>query len=74
MREAMWAGSFGVLDGADPDFAPFLISRGARVDAHSAARLGMLDTLRQLIGANPELVHARVAMDKRHCISPAPSR
>lgn len=58
-RSEWWAGSFGVLDGADPDFAPFLISRGARVDAHSAARHGMLDTLRQLIGADPALVHAR---------------
>lgn len=58
-RSDWWAGSFGVLDGGDPEFAQFLISRGARVDAHSAARLGMLDTLRQLVGANPALVHAR---------------
>ncbi len=55
-----WApGSFGVLDGADPEFARFLISRGARVDAHSAAHLGMLDKLREIVGANPEVVHAR---------------
>lgn len=58
-RSDWWAGSFGVLDGGDPEFAQFLISRGARVDAHSAARLGMLDTLRQLVGVNPALVHAR---------------
>jgi len=55
-----WApGSFGVLDSADPEFAQFLISRGARVDAHSAAHLGRLDELRQIVSANPEVVHAR---------------
>ncbi len=58
-RSDWWAGSFGVLDGADREFAPFLISRGARVDAHAAAHLGMLDTLQELIAAKPELVHAR---------------
>lgn len=55
-----WApGSFGVLDMADPEFAQFLISRGARVDVHSAAHLGMLDTLREIVSANPDVVHAR---------------
>ncbi len=55
-----WApGSFGVLDSADPEFAQFLIIRGARVDAHSAAHLGMLDELRQIVSANPEVVPAR---------------
>lgn len=52
-------GSFGVLDGADADFAHFLIGRGARLDAHSAAHLGMLDELRDIVSANPEVVHAR---------------
>jgi ankyrin repeat protein len=55
-----WApGSFGVLDSADPEFAQFLISRGARVDAHSAAHLGKLDELRAIVSANPDVVHAR---------------
>jgi len=55
-----WApGSFGVLDGADPEFAQFLITRGARVDAHSAAHLGMLDKLREIVSTNPEVVHSR---------------
>jgi len=58
-RSQWWAGSFGVLDSADPELAAHLIERGAIVDAHSAARLGMLDKLKQLISANPELVHAR---------------
>lgn len=58
-RSHWWAGSFGLLDFCEPSFAPFLIDRGAMVDAHSAARLGKLDTLQELIAANPELVHAR---------------
>ena len=45
-RSHWWAGSFGVLDSADPELVPFLIERGAHVDAHAAARLGMLDRLR----------------------------
>src|SRR5690349_11291549 len=58
-RSQWWAGGFGVLDCADPDLAAFLIERGATVDAHSAAHLGMLDKLKELISAKPELVHAR---------------
>ena len=55
-----WApGSWGVLDGAKPEFADFLISRGARLDAHSAAHLGKLDVLRQIVTAEPSAVHAR---------------
>jgi ankyrin repeat protein len=58
-RSQWWAGSFGVLDSADPELAAYLIERCAVVDAHSAARLGMFDKLKQLVSANPELVHAR---------------
>ncbi len=59
VRSDWWAGSFGVLDSADPDLANFLIERGARLDAHSAARLGMLGKLKELVSEHPELVHAR---------------
>jgi len=58
-RSDWWAGSFGVLDGCDPEFAVFLIERGATVDAHAAARLGMLDRLMALVEANPDVVRAR---------------
>jgi ankyrin repeat protein len=58
-RSDWWAGSWGVLDSCEPDFAPFLISRGATVDAHAAARLGMTDKLRELVTADPRVVHAR---------------
>ena len=58
-RSGWWAGSFGVLDTCAPDLAPHLISRGATVTAHSAARLNMPDVLKSLISADPSLVHSR---------------
>lgn len=57
-RSHWWAGSFGVLDN-DSGLEEFLIARGARVDAHAAARLGRLDRLEELLASNPGLVHAR---------------
>jgi ankyrin repeat protein len=59
VRSGWWAGGFGALDGADPGLVPFLLERGAVVDAHAAARLGMIDELDRLLTATPELVHAR---------------
>jgi len=58
-RSHWWAGGFGLLDCAEPDLAAYAIERGAIVDAHAAARLGMLQRLSELITRNPELVHAR---------------
>src|SRR5688572_20507727 len=59
-RSHWWAGSFGVLDhDHDLGLLSFLIERGAVVDVHAAARLGMLDRLDDLLSAHPELVHAR---------------
>ena len=58
-RTHWWAGGFGVLDSANPELATYLISRGAVVDIHAAARLGMIDKVRELLVANPQLVHAR---------------
>ena len=49
VRSRWWAGGFGVLDSADPALVPFLLDRGAVVDVHAAARLGMRDRLEQLI-------------------------
>jgi hypothetical protein len=51
-------GGIGVLDECDESVAAFLMERGATLDAHSAARLGMIEQLRQFIAANPELVDA----------------
>ena len=56
-RSHWWAGGFGVLDN-DRGLASFLIERGAIVDVHAAARLGMFDRLDD-VSANPDVVHAR---------------
>jgi len=58
-RTEWWAGGFGVLDDCDPSLVDFLVDRGAVLDAHSASRLGMLAKLRELVAADPSLVHAR---------------
>ena len=56
-RSQWWAGSFGLLDSADPALADYAIRRGAVVTIHAAARLGMLDRLKEMIAADPSLVH-----------------
>lgn len=58
-RSRWWAGGFGLLDSAKPELAAYAIERGAIVDAHAAARLGMMPQLRELVAGNPVLVHAR---------------
>src|SRR4051794_28910875 len=51
-RSRWWAGGFGILDSAAPELAAYAIERGAVVDAHSAARLGMVEKLRELVSKN----------------------
>ncbi len=58
-RSEWWAGGFGVLDDCDPSMVEFLTERGAVVDAHAAARLGMMERLRELVAADASVVHAR---------------
>lgn len=58
-RSRWWAGGFGLLDSGPPELAAYAIERGAIVDAHAAARLGLMDRLRELIAADPSVVHAR---------------
>ena len=58
-RSKWWAGGFGLLDTASPEVAASAIKRGATVTVHAAARLGMIDRLKELIAADPALVHAR---------------
>ena len=58
-RTEWWAGGFALLDDCDPSLVDFLIERGAVMDAHAAARLGMTNKLSELIAADPEVVHAR---------------
>jgi hypothetical protein len=58
-RTGWWAGSFGALDCASSELADYLIARGAILDIHAAARLGKIDRVRELLAADPQLVHAR---------------
>jgi ankyrin repeat protein len=58
-RSRWWAGGFGLLDSASPELAAYAIERGALVDVHAAARLGMMDRLRELIALDAWSVHAR---------------
>ncbi|SNT09872.1 Ankyrin repeat-containing protein [Granulicella rosea] len=58
-RTRWWAGSFGALDFANPELSAWLIARGATVDIHAASRLGLIDRVRELLAADPQLVHAR---------------
>ncbi len=58
-KSRWWAGGFGLLHGAPPELAAYAIERGAVVDVHAAARLGRMDRLRELLAADPSLVHAR---------------
>jgi ankyrin repeat protein len=70
-KSRWWAGGFGLLDWASPELAAYAIERGAFVDVHAAARLGMMDRLRELIAGDPKLVHARGGDGKTplHCAS-----
>lgn len=56
-RTEWWAGGFGVLDECDPGLLDFLTERGAVLDAHSASRLGVMHKLRELVDADPGVVH-----------------
>lgn len=58
-KSRWWAGGFGLLHTASPELAAYAIARGAVVDAHAAARLGMLEKLVELISADPQRVHER---------------
>jgi ankyrin repeat protein len=58
-RTDWWAGGFGLLDDCDPSMVDFLTERGSVVEAHAAARLGMMAKLRELVEADPSVVHAR---------------
>lgn len=58
-RSRWWAGGFGLLDFAENDLARYAMERGARIEVHSAARLGLIDKLREFVAADPSLVHAR---------------
>jgi ankyrin repeat protein len=64
-KSKWWAGGFCLLDSANDDLAQHAIKRGARVEIHAAARLGMIDRVRELIAADPALVNAPGGDGKR---------
>lgn len=64
VKSSWWAGGTSALMHAtgsmlryDKAIAEHLIERGARLDAHAASGLDMLDTLKTLINEDPEVVH-----------------
>ncbi len=57
-RSEWWAGSWGVLHRAPRALAQYLISRGAQVDVHSAARLDLGERLSEILRADPALARA----------------
>lgn len=70
LKSTWWAGGFGLLEnGITPNEAAPLIARGATVDIFAAAHLGMFNRLRELVDADPSLVHARGGDGKTplHC-------
>ena len=58
-KSRWWAGGFGLLHQCSPELATYAIERGAVVDVHAAARLGMIERVREWISLDPESVHAR---------------
>src|SRR5260370_38173601 len=58
-RTEWWAGGFGVLDDCDPSLVGFLVERGAVIDAHAAARLGMISKLTELVARDPGVIDGR---------------
>lgn len=52
-------GPYTVLDNADEATAGHLVSRGAKLTPHVAARLGWIDELRPMLDRDPSLVHER---------------
>jgi ankyrin repeat protein len=59
LRSDWEAGPFGVLDSAPEEVACHLLTRGAVLTAHAAARLGWLDELKKIVEANPAVVHEK---------------
>jgi len=59
LKSEWWAGGWGILETAEPELAEELIKRGAVVDVFAAAHLDKIDRLRELLDADPELVHAK---------------
>ncbi|SEO00262.1 ankyrin repeat domain-containing protein [Paenibacillus sp. OV219] len=58
-KSTWWAGGFGVLHHNHHELSHYLIERGAPVDIHAAAALGLLTTLQDMVEKNPAAVNER---------------
>ncbi|OCT13448.1 hypothetical protein A8709_17735 [Paenibacillus pectinilyticus] len=58
-KSSWWAGGFGVLHHDHHELSRYLIERGAPVDIHAAAALGMLDAVKQMVERDPNAVNER---------------
>jgi ankyrin repeat protein len=58
-RSTWWAGGFGAIDLASEATSQYLLSRGAKLTAHAAARLGYAKELREIVANNPDVVCER---------------
>lgn len=59
LRSDWEKGPFGVLDACPEEIAPRLLSLGAKLTPHAAARLGYFAELKKMVEANPTLVHEK---------------
>ncbi|UVI29630.1 ankyrin repeat domain-containing protein [Paenibacillus spongiae] len=58
-KSQWWAGGFGVLHHDHHDLSRYLIDRGAHVDPHAAAALGMIELLAKMVEEDPSVVNRR---------------
>ncbi|RAP75821.1 ankyrin repeat domain-containing protein [Paenibacillus montanisoli] len=58
-KSSWWAGGFGVLHHDQHELSRYLIDRGAPVDIHAAAALGMMSAVQQMVEKNPAAVNER---------------
>ena len=58
-KSQWWAGGFGVLHHGHHDLSRYLIDRGAHVDPHAAAALGMIEMLTKMVEEDPSVVNQR---------------
>jgi ankyrin repeat protein len=54
-----WSPLHTAVHGRNIELAKFLVERGATLDAHGAAGMGLHDELRQMLDENPQAVHQR---------------
>lgn len=58
-KSSWWAGGFGTLHHEHHELARYLITRGARLDMHAAAALGLMETMAALAEEDESAVNRR---------------